>query len=84
MPQRTNVRAADDVAVRLHGEFAVLSRVSVDRCVTDTERCLANLGHDVTPVAVERLARERLRAVVNSAPPSGMATPIRPSGHGAW
>ncbi|RNL87626.1 hypothetical protein [Halostreptopolyspora alba] len=81
MSQRTSVRVLDDVAVRLRDEFAALSRARVDLCVTDTGRCLANLGHDVAPVVVERLARERLHAVVNSSPPSGLITPIRPNGH---
>ncbi len=81
MPQRTRGHALAEVAVRLHDEFAPLSSGCVERCVGDTGRCLENLGYDVTPTLVERLARERLAAVLNSAPPSGMVTPTRSSGH---
>lgn len=68
------------VTDRLLNEFQALSQRSVERCVSDTWRCAEHLGFKVTPGLVERVAREHLRALVKSEPPS-TARP-RPSGRG--
>ena len=55
---------------RLAAEFLTVPLPSVARCVADTWACGEHLGLYVTPEIVERLARERLLGLVNSAPPS--------------
>ncbi|GAA3808603.1 hypothetical protein GCM10022226_30910 [Sphaerisporangium flaviroseum] len=62
------------VSARLSDEFLTLPIETVDRCVEDVWACAAHLGVDVTMTVVERIAREHLIALVNSAPlvdPSG-------------
>lgn len=67
-------RARDPVCGRLAAEFPAVPYPVVRRCVADAGARAAHLGVDTTaPEVVERLARERLLAVVNSAPPSGAA-----------
>jgi hypothetical protein len=56
---------------RLTAEFLVFSGDTVARCVSDTWACTEHLGLEVTPLLVERIARERLTAMVKSEPPSG-------------
>ncbi|GLU48043.1 hypothetical protein [Nocardiopsis ansamitocini] len=58
------------VTARLHTEFQVLPQRSVERCVADTWRCAEHLGFEATPALVERIAREHLRALIKSEPPS--------------
>ncbi|MBP2706601.1 hypothetical protein JOL79_22595 [Microbispora sp. RL4-1S] len=58
------------VTARLAAEFLSVPLIVVDRCVSDAWVCGAHLGLTVTPEIAERLARERLLGVVNSAPPS--------------
>lgn len=58
------------VTARLRNEFHTLPHRSVERCVTDTWHCARHLGFETTPSLVERVAREHLRALVESAPPS--------------
>ncbi|TDQ48219.1 hypothetical protein [Actinorugispora endophytica] len=67
------------VIIRLRMEFKSLPQRSVERCVTDTWRCAEHLGFEVTPRLVERVAREHLRALVKSEPPS--AARPRPGDH---
>lgn len=64
------------VAARLHGEFGTLPHPRVERCVTDAWRCAEHLGFEVTTALVERIARERLQAIIKAEPPSAKA--IRP------
>ncbi len=59
------------VTSRLSGEFGALPRYRVERCVGDVCACARHLGFDVTPTLVEKVARERLLAMVKSEPPSG-------------
>ncbi|TQN32302.1 hypothetical protein FHX37_2253 [Haloactinospora alba] len=59
---------SQQVTVRLHDEFNALSRLCIERCVHDAWRCAEHLGFRVTTGLVERLARERLHAVLNSEP----------------
>lgn len=56
---------------RLVTEFVVLPPNTVERCVVDVWACARHLGLAVTPVQVERVAREHLMGVVKSEPPSG-------------
>ncbi|MEV5407380.1 hypothetical protein AB0K60_00875 [Thermopolyspora sp. NPDC052614] len=64
-------------AARLAAEFRSIPDGVVRRCLADVCACAEHLGVDVTaPGVVERLARERLLALVNSTPPSG-APPAR-------
>jgi hypothetical protein len=58
------------VISRLAAEFLTVPIATVDRCVADVWACTAHLGLDPTPDIVERVAREHLLALVNSAPPS--------------
>ncbi|WP_046469102.1 hypothetical protein [Allosalinactinospora lopnorensis] len=69
------------VTARLHDEFGALSPRRVERCITDTWKCAEHLGFDVTPGLVERVARERLQAMVKSEPPSREAVRPRPDEH---
>lgn len=55
---------------RLAAEFLTVPLPTVDRCVADAWACGEHLGLAVTPEIVERVARERLLGMVNSAPPS--------------
>lgn len=57
---------------QLRGEFGTLPSPNVERCVADTFRRARHLGFEVTPGLVKRVAREHLRAMLNSAPPSGL------------
>ncbi|MBB4933102.1 hypothetical protein F4561_003922 [Lipingzhangella halophila] len=66
----------EQVATRLHGEFGVLSHPHVERCVADAWKCAEHLGFEVTIDLVERVARERLQAMIKSEPPS--AATLRP------
>jgi hypothetical protein len=71
-PLEDDRRAEDPVCVRLAAEFAAVPYRTVRRCVADAGARAAHLGVDVaSPEVVERLARERLLALVNSIPPSG-------------
>jgi len=71
-PLEEDRRAEDPVCVRLAAEFAAVPYRTVRRCVADAGARAAHLGIDVTaPQVVERLARERLLALINSTPPSG-------------
>ncbi len=58
------------VTHRLAAEFLTVPLSAVARCVADAWACGEHLGLDVTPEIVERVARERLLGMVNSAPPS--------------
>ncbi|MBX6383989.1 MAG: hypothetical protein IRZ07_13615 [Microbispora sp.] len=62
--------AVDLVTHRLAAEFLTIPPSAVARCVADTWACGEHLGLDVTPEIVERVAREHLLGMVNSAPPS--------------
>lgn len=64
---------ADPVSRRLAAEFPKVPMESVERCVADARARSRHLGIAPTPETVERVAREHLLALVNSAPPS----PIR-------
>ena len=61
---------ADLVSERLAAEFLTIPLSTVSRCVADAWACGEHLGLDVTPEIAERVARERLLGLVNSAPPS--------------
>ncbi|HEY3683876.1 MAG TPA: hypothetical protein VGL93_12585 [Streptosporangiaceae bacterium] len=62
------LRAVGD---RLGGEFAVLPAATVRRQVEDAWVCVRQLGLEITPWLVERVAREHLTHLVRSEPPSG-------------
>ncbi|MBG0812711.1 hypothetical protein [Planomonospora sp. ID82291] len=59
----------DSLSSRLAAEFRTLPPGTVDRCVADVRACTEHLGVEATPEVVERVAREHLLAIVNSAPP---------------
>lgn len=61
----------EPIVGRLLTEFVSLPRGTVERCVGDVWACAEHLGLAVTPVQVERVAREHLVGVVMSEPPSG-------------
>ncbi|MFW5417043.1 hypothetical protein J0910_10540 [Nocardiopsis sp. CNT-189] len=77
--------AADlqQVARRLNDEFSSLAPGNVHRCVHDTWKCAEHLGFQATPGLVERVARERLQAMVMSRPPSERLVGPRLPGHDA-
>ncbi|MER7503469.1 hypothetical protein [Nonomuraea pusilla] len=59
----------EPVSLRLAEEFLTVPVDTIDRCVADVRACARHLGVAATPEVVERIARERLLAIVNSAPP---------------
>ncbi|MEV8632245.1 hypothetical protein AB0395_11380 [Streptosporangium sp. NPDC051023] len=59
----------DQVSADLAAEFRTVPPSTVDRCVADAWACAEHLGVEATPEVVERVAREHLLALVNSAPP---------------
>jgi hypothetical protein len=59
------------VGDRLAGEFAALPAATVRRQVEDALVCVRQLGLEITPWLVERVAREHLTHLVRSEPPSG-------------
>ncbi len=60
--------SAHRICARLSIEFLGVPVGTIDRCVADAWMCAAHLGVDPTPPVVERIARERLLALVNSTP----------------
>src|SRR5262245_56044460 len=64
-------RTCEPIIGRLQTEFVGLPHKTVERCVVDVWACAEHLGLAVTPVQVERVAREHLVGVVMSEPPSG-------------
>jgi hypothetical protein len=58
------------VIARLAAEFLTVPLSTVDRSVADAWARGEHLGLAVTPEIVERVAREHLLGLVNSAPPS--------------
>ncbi|TDE42651.1 hypothetical protein E1295_27295 [Nonomuraea mesophila] len=59
----------EPVSLRLAEEFLTVPVDTIDRCVADVCACAQHLGVAATPEIVERIAREHLLAIVNSAPP---------------
>ncbi|MGP3959055.1 MULTISPECIES: hypothetical protein [Nonomuraea] len=59
----------EPVSLRLAEEFLTVPVDTIDRCVADVCACAQHLGISATPEIVERIAREHLLAIVNSAPP---------------
>lgn len=59
----------EPVSLRLAEEFLTVPVDTIDRCVADVCACADHLGIDLTADIVERIAREHLLAIVNSAPP---------------
>ena len=59
----------EPVSHRLAEEFLTVPVDTIDRCVDDVCACAQHLGITATPENVERIAREHLLAIVNSAPP---------------
>ncbi|ACZ89787.1 hypothetical protein [Streptosporangium roseum] len=59
----------DPVSARLAAEFLTVPLGTVARCVADVRACAEHLRVDATPEVIERVAREHLLALVNSAPP---------------
>ncbi|MER6510400.1 MULTISPECIES: hypothetical protein [unclassified Nonomuraea] len=59
----------EPVSLRLAEEFLTVPVDTIDRCVADVCACAEHLGVPATPEVVERIAREHLLAIVNSAPP---------------
>lgn len=57
------------VTSHLAAEFLTVPVDTVDRCVADVCACAEHLGIEATAEIVERVAREHLLALVNSAPP---------------
>jgi|GEM_PF-5501835 len=60
----------EPVISHLAAEFPTISLDTVDRCVAEVRACAEHLGVEPTAEIVERVAREHLLALVNSAPPS--------------
>ncbi|GAA1007064.1 hypothetical protein Aple_067630 [Acrocarpospora pleiomorpha] len=58
------------VSAVLAAEFTAVPRPTVERCVADVLACAEHLGVEVTTAIIERIAREHLLAMINSAPPS--------------
>ncbi|GES02294.1 hypothetical protein Acor_43600 [Acrocarpospora corrugata] len=63
-------RLTQPVSAVLAAEFAAVPGPTVERCVADVWACAEHLGVAVTPAIIERIAREHLLAMINSAPPS--------------
>jgi len=59
------------IAGRLVDEFPILPAATVRRQVDDAWVCARQLGLEVTPWLVERIAREHLTHLIRSTPPSG-------------
>ncbi|GAA3418080.1 hypothetical protein [Streptosporangium vulgare] len=59
----------EPVTSHLAAEFLTVPVDTVDRCVADVCACAEHLGIEATAEIVERVAREHLLALVNSAPP---------------
>ncbi|GII00496.1 hypothetical protein [Planobispora takensis] len=59
----------EPVSARLAAEFLTVPLDTVDRCVADVFACTEHLGVEATAEVIERVAREHLLAIVNSAPP---------------
>ncbi|WP_246266907.1 hypothetical protein [Nonomuraea typhae] len=57
------------MSLRLAEEFLTVPVDTIDRCVADVRACAEHLGIEPTAQVVERIAREHLLAIVNSAPP---------------
>ncbi|WP_442811634.1 MULTISPECIES: hypothetical protein [unclassified Streptosporangium] len=53
----------------LAAEFLTVPVDTVGKCVAEVCACAEHLGIETTPEIVERVAREHLLALVNSAPP---------------
>jgi hypothetical protein len=68
MPGRGEIDTA--VTRRLDAEF-VLPADTIRRCVTEVRMRARHLGIPVTAGLVEAMARERLRTILYSRPPSG-------------
>lgn len=64
------------IADRLTDEFAVLPAATVRRQVDNAWACALQLGLEITPWLVERVAREHLTHLVRSTPPSGRDTRV--------
>lgn len=75
---RDATHARSQIGDRLAVDFGDLSRGTIDRWVLDAWRCVGQLGLDVTPWVVERVAREHLMAIVKSEPPSGYGPRLFP------
>jgi hypothetical protein len=63
-------RLTQPVSAVLAAEFTAVPHPAVERCVADVLACAEHLGVEVTPAIIERIAREHLLAMINSAPPS--------------
>jgi hypothetical protein len=59
----------EPVSAHLAAEFLTVPTATVDRCVAEVRACAEHLGVRATPEVIERVAREHLLALVNSAPP---------------
>ncbi|MEV0583755.1 hypothetical protein [Nonomuraea sp. NPDC050310] len=59
----------EPVSLRLAEEFLTVPVDTIDRCVADVCACADHLGIEATADVIERIAREHLLAIVNSAPP---------------
>ena len=59
------------IAGRLIDEFPIIPAATVRRQVDDAWVCALQLGLEVTPWLVERVAREHLTHLIRSTPPSG-------------
>ncbi|GII91758.1 hypothetical protein [Sinosporangium siamense] len=59
----------ESVSARLSAEFLTIPGATVARYVMDVSACARHLGVRATPDVIERIAREHLLALVNSAPP---------------
>lgn len=64
------------IADRLKDEFPVLPAATVRRQVDDAWVCARQLGLEITPWLVERVAREHLTHLIRSTPPSGRDTRV--------
>jgi hypothetical protein len=67
---RPEPAVCENVTAQLAGEFSALSQATVQRWVRETWMCAEHLGLPVTDGLVEKIAREHLRGLMNSVPPS--------------
>jgi hypothetical protein len=68
-PSTPSTALYEPVTSHLAAEFLTVPLDTVDRCVAEVCACAEHLGIEPTAEVVERVAREHLLALVNSAPP---------------
>jgi hypothetical protein len=71
-----NRSSLEPVSLRLAGEFLTVPVETINRYVSDVRACSQYLGRPTTSDAVERIAREHLRQLVNSPSPPRSVTAL--------